>query len=157
MSFVPKRLWTSELYDINFIFCHPQNHCVITYSFTKFWLHLPCPQFESLNSGESGTSGKVSACQCRRCKGCPFDPCVGKMPWRRKWQPSPVFLPGKFHEPRSLLGYSPRGCKESDIIEHTYHVLGTERPGMLQSMGLQRVWHDRVTEQQQHIFVYFLL
>ena len=34
---------------------------------------------------------------------------VGKMPWRRKWQPTPVFLPGKFHGQRSLTGYSPRG------------------------------------------------
>ena len=37
---------------------------------------------------------------------------VGKIPWRRKWQPPPVFLPGKFHGQRSLAGYSPRGRKE---------------------------------------------
>ena len=36
-----------------------------------------------------------------------FDPCVGKIPWRRKWQPTPVFLPGEFHGQRNLLGYSP--------------------------------------------------
>ena len=149
--------WTSELYDINFIFCHPQYHCVITYSFTKFWLHLPWPQFESLTSGEGGNGSKESACQCRRCNGWLFDLCVGKIPWRRKWWPTPVFLPGKFHEQRSLLGYSPRGCKESDMIEHTHRVLGTERPGMLQSIGLQRVGHDQVIEQQQHIFLCFLL
>ena len=52
-------------------------------------------------------SGKESACQCRR----HFDPWVGKIPWRRKWQPTPVFLPGKSHGQRSLVGYSPRGCK----------------------------------------------
>ena len=41
------------------------------------------------------------------------------MPWRRKWQPTPVFLPGKSHEQRSLVGYSPWSCKEADMTEHT--------------------------------------
>ena len=38
-------------------------------------------------------------------------------PWRKKWQPIPVFLHGKFHGQRSLAGYSPKGCKESDMTE----------------------------------------
>ena len=42
---------------------------------------------------------------------------VGKIPWRRKWQPTPVFLPGKSRAQRSLVGYSPRGRKESDTTE----------------------------------------
>ena len=50
-----------------------------------------------------------------------FDPWVGKIPWRRKWQPSPVFLPGKSHGQRSLVGYSPQGCKESDMTEAAEH------------------------------------
>ena len=49
-------------------------------------------------------SGKEPSCQCRR-RG--FDPWVGKIPWRRKRQPTSVFLPGKFHGPSSLVGYSP--------------------------------------------------
>ena len=53
-------------------------------------------------------SGKESTCQCRRCR---FDPWVEKIPWRRKCQPTPVFLPGKSHGQRSLLGYSPWGHK----------------------------------------------
>ena len=53
-------------------------------------------------------SGKESACQGRRCG---FDPWVGKIPWRRKWQPTPVFLPGKSHRQRSLSGYCPWGDK----------------------------------------------
>ena len=53
-------------------------------------------------------TGKESACQCRRCG---FKPLVGKIPWRRKWQPTPVFLPGKFHGQRSLAGYSPQNCR----------------------------------------------
>ena len=41
-----------------------------------------------------------------------LDPWVGKFPWRRKWQPTPVFLPGKSHGGRSPVGYSPWGRKE---------------------------------------------
>ena len=46
-----------------------------------------------------------------------FDPWVGKIPWRRKWQPTLVLLPGKFYGWRSLVGYSPWGCKQSDTTE----------------------------------------
>ena len=51
-------------------------------------------------------SGKESACQCRRHKRCRFDPWVRNIPWKRKWQPSPLFLPGKSHGQRSLVVYS---------------------------------------------------
>ena len=44
-------------------------------------------------------------------------PGLGRSPWRREWQSTPVFLPGKFHGQRSLVGYSPRGRKESDTSE----------------------------------------
>ena len=44
-----------------------------------------------------------------------FDPWLGKIPWRRKWQPTPVFLPGKPHGQRSLAGYSPWGRIKLDI------------------------------------------
>ena len=63
----------------------------------------------------SGTGGKEPAHQYRRRKGLGFDPWVRKIPWRRAWQPTPVFLPGE----------SP----------------WTEEPGGLQSIGLQRVRH----------------
>ena len=53
-------------------------------------------------------SGKESSCQCGRLR---FDPWVGKIPWRRKWEPSPVLLTGKSHGQRSLAGSSPCGCK----------------------------------------------
>ena len=46
---------------------------------------------------------------------CKFDPWGRKIPWRRKWQPTPVFLPGKSHGRRSLEGCSPWGCKKLDI------------------------------------------
>ena len=46
-----------------------------------------------------------------------FDPWAGKIPWRRKWQPTPVYLPGEFHGQRSLAGYSPWCREESDTTE----------------------------------------
>ena len=56
-----------------------------------------------------GASGKESACQCRN-HG--FDPCVRKIPWRRKWQPALVFLAWKIPwTERSPAGYNPWGCK----------------------------------------------
>ena len=59
-------------------------------------------------------SGKESTCQCRRCG---FDPWVRKIPWRGKWQPTPVCLPGDSHGQRSPVGCSPWGHKESDTAE----------------------------------------
>ena len=51
------------------------------------------------NEGKSGDTG--------------FNPWIKKIPWRRKWQPTPVFLPGEFHGQRSLAGYSPWGHKRA--------------------------------------------
>ena len=53
--------------------------------------------------------------QCRRLR---FNPWVGKIPWSRKWHPTPVILLRKFHGQRSLAGYSPWGCTELDTAEH---------------------------------------
>ena len=55
--------------------------------------------------------------QCRR--QCWFNPWVRKIPWRRAWQPTPVFLPGKSHGQRNLAGCSPWGHTESDTTEAT--------------------------------------
>ena len=66
-----------------------------------------------------GTSGKESAYQWRRRKSCGFDPWVGKIPWRRAQQPTPVFLPGESHGQRSLVGYCPEGRKALDTTEAT--------------------------------------
>ena len=52
-----------------------------------------------------------------------MDPWVGKIPWSRKWQPTPVFLPGKFHGQRSLVGYSPWSDEESDTTESAFITL----------------------------------
>ena len=85
---------------------------------------------DALRDFPDGPSGKEAACQCRRHKRCRFDPWVWKIPWRSVWQHTPVFLPGESHGQRSLLSYSPWGCK--------------------------RVGHDLVTKQQGALraFVY---
>ena len=49
-----------------------------------------------------------------------FNPWVGKIPWRKKWQPTPVLLPGKSHGRRSLVGYSPWGLEESERTERLH-------------------------------------
>ena len=54
-----------------------------------------------------------------------FNPWVGMIPWRRTWQPTLVFLPGESYGQRSLVGYSPWGCKEADRTEHI-HILRLE-------------------------------
>ena len=55
-----------------------------------------------------------------------FDPWVGKIPGRRVWQPTPVFLPGESHRQRSLVGYSPWGHKESDTTEAIEYAHGRQ-------------------------------
>ena len=76
-----------------------------------FWYNLDFPV----------SDGKSVCLQCGR-PG--FDPWVGKIPWRRQWQSTPVLWPGKSHGRRSLVGYSPWGHKESDTTEwlhfHTF-------------------------------------
>ena len=73
---------------------------------------------ELLNTGFPGcASGKEPACQCRRHKRCRFDPWVRKIPWRRAWQPTPVFLPGESHGQRSLVGYGPRVTKSQTRLK----------------------------------------
>ena len=82
-------------------------------------------------------SGKESACQCRRCG---FDPWVGKILWRRKWQPAPVFLPGKSRGQRSLAGWDPPFFVVFMCLPDV-HGCGPGH-GVLQFRGLQRVGHD---------------
>ena len=86
-------------------------------------------------------NGKENACQCRRHRRLKFDSWEGKIPWSRKWQPTPVFLPGKSYGQRSLVDCSAWGCKESDTTEQlsmlTYTWTG-ERGG--EEAGLHRSW-----------------
>ena len=67
-----------------------------------------------------GASDKELACQCKKHKRRRFDPWVGKVPWRRAWQLTPVFLPRESHGQRTLAGYSPQGLKELDSTKHEH-------------------------------------
>ena len=73
----------------------------------------------SLSKEPGGTSDKEPTYQRRRLKSRGFHPWVRKIPWRRAWLPTPVLLPGEFHGQRSLVGYSPWCCKDSDMTEAT--------------------------------------
>ena len=57
---------------------------------------------------------------CLQCRRLGFDPWVKKIPWRREWQPTPIFLPGEFHGQRSLAGCRPWSLKESDTTERLH-------------------------------------
>ena len=68
-----------------------------------------------------GASLNEPTCQYRKHKRREFNPWVKKIPWRRAWQPTLVFLPGESHGQRSLASYSPLGHKELDMPEVTEH------------------------------------
>ena len=68
-----------------------------------------------------------SACQCRRCKRCGFDPRVGTILWSRKWHLSPVFLPEKLHSQRSLADCNPRATKSVHYWATEHYSLPWER------------------------------
>ena len=82
---------------------------------------------------------KEPACQGRRLKRRNrFDPCIGKIPWRKAWQPTPVFLPGESYGQRSLAGHNPWGRKELDTTEETlaHTVLAGRTPGSSEALPL---------------------
>ena len=90
----------------------------LTFKIYKQLLQLNALQSEFGFSGWH--RGKEPTCQCRRPQ---FDPWVRKIPWSRKWHPTLVSLPGKFHAQRSLGGYSPEGCKELDTTENAHYTI----------------------------------
>ena len=109
------------------------------------WNCQPCQWSESLYSLvlcrwlPRWLSGKESAWQCWRCG---FDPWVRKIPWRGKWQPTPVFLPEKSRGQRSLAGCSPWVHKELDMTEHACTHPGTSLDEILPSF---KITHCRIS------------
>ena len=89
----------------------------------KRWFHGGKQPFQTMVAEQMDThmvrmvpgfpagSGKEPACKCRRLE---FNPWLRKIPWRRKWQPTPIFLPGKSCGQRNLAGYSPWGLKSAE-------------------------------------------
>ena len=79
---------------------------------------------------------------CLQCSIPGFDPWVGKIPWRRKWQPTPVFSPRESHGQRSLVGYSPWDCKELDTTEWLKEISpGCSLEGMMLKLKLLYFGH----------------
>ena len=127
--------WTFRLLPY---FGHCKQHCseywdscILLNLFFFFWSCLYAQEWDWLLGHmialdfPRGTSGKESAYQCRRLKRCGFYPWVRKIPWRKTWQSTPVFLTGDTNGQRGLVGYSLGGLKESDMTEQ---LLLTFRP-----------------------------
>ena len=93
---------------------------ILDFSIFKFSSCWDFNSFSYLRGFPDCPSDKKSACQYWRHTRLEFNPWVRKIWWRRKWQPTSLFLPGKFHGQRSLLGYSPGMCKELDMTGHTH-------------------------------------
>ena len=79
-------------------------------------LDWPC---KLITKPKYGTHLYAFICCVLRYKRSGFSPWVGKIPWRRAWQPTPLFLPGESHGQRSLVGYGPQGHTELDTTEVT--------------------------------------
>ena len=87
-----------------------------------------------------GSVVKESACQCWRCSRHKFNPWIRKILWRRKWQPTPVFLPGESYGQRSLVGCSSWGCKESNRTEQvSTHTCKMNSPSIIQLPSSQTI------------------
>ena len=102
-----QEIWVSKMHrsEHRWSTNHISGNSVICEDF--LWLYFPQVLYcmDIVNKGlPRYLSDKEFICQCRRHQ---FDPRSGKISWRRKWQPIPVFLPGKSHGQKSLVGYSP--------------------------------------------------
>jgi len=128
----PQRSWHTKYIIIKpshsthppcfFIFCLPPSSSGLPRFHAQFLplLQKPpssCPPLTAFDACDA--SGKEPSCQSRRCKRCRLNPWIWKIPWRRAWQPTPVFLPGESQGHRSFVGYGRWGHKESDMPEGT--------------------------------------
>ena len=135
---------------------NPSTRPVLSF-FLFFYWHTFCTilyklQVYNILGFPGGSSGKEPACQCRRCKRLRLDPWVRKIPWRRKWQATPTFLPGESHEQRSLVSYNPQGRKESNTTEYTHTHTHTQK--IIECITCSGKW---VYTQTYHFATIFLL
>ena len=100
-----------------FTFCFSCNNCHITSAHLLTSIRM--------NGHPCWLNCKESACQCGRHR---FNPWIRKFPCKREWQPTPVFLPGKFYEQRILAAYSPRGLTTERGCMHNWENYLTCRP-----------------------------
>ena len=73
---------------------------------------------------------------------CGFGPWDRKIPWRRNWQPTPVFLPGKSHGQRNLVGYSPWGCRVKHDLVRKREQLSPAVGALREFLSISRLWGD---------------
>ena len=134
--------WQPLIFLLSSVLPFPECHVLGIFSLINMplrWLHVflwldsctffflfTCPLY--VYGFPGGTVNKESACQCKRGKTCGFSLWVGMIPWKRKWQPVPVSLPGKFQGQRSLVGYSPWGHKELDTTETEHPCMCMDAP-----------------------------
>jgi len=142
------------------IYCHPANLTYIQSTSSKMlgWMKLMLKS--RLPEEICGANDKEPACQCRRHKRCGFNHWIKTIPWRRTWQPTPVLLPGKLNEQRSLAGYSPWGQKESEMTERQTEniwclghrvVWDKMAQSWLDIMCILSDWIDCVSNQAEHL------
>ena len=102
-----------------------------------------------------GAGVKESACQCRRHKRPRFDPWVGKIPWRRKWKPTLVFLPGEYLGQRRLVGYTVHGVTKSAGVRAETYFYNTKKDlwtfSLLRGRGLSTVLRLDVRDVLEHL------
>ena len=113
-------------------------HLALMWPLSK-WLQLSELSFLTCKIRIHWRSGKESICQYRRGGRCGFNPWARKIPWRRKWQPAPIFLPGKSHGQRSLVGYPSIWLQ---TVGHNW--VHTHARTILQACGGRNViWHSK--------------
>ena len=127
-----RRTWAQGLYLFLLSFHDPLSFptfVFLTLSKNSPYFRLPQSslaneqRYKSIKSFPGGTSGKEPTCQCRRHMRCGFDTWVGKIPWRRAWQATPLSLPGdspRTEEPGRLYSIESQGVRHRSETEHTH-------------------------------------
>ena len=105
-----------RIFNVDGIFLSNRAHIPVLSSIFTLFLEGPLFSF-LLYRTPDGSDGKASACNAGDLG---LIPGLGRFPCRRKWQPTPVLLPGKFHGRRRVVSYSPWSCKESDTTERLH-------------------------------------
>ena len=121
--------------SLDFFFCFAGAYSPVAFSKKACVRHILW-KYIHIHWGFPGSNhGKEPACQCKRRKRHGSDSWIAKIPWRRAWQPTSVFLPGIFHKQRSLADYSPWGRKESDTTERLHFTFTSPYIGLLPELS----------------------
>ena len=148
LAFLGLQLADGRLWSFLFFITLWANSCNVSSYIHLFMYSFGLPRW---------LSGKEPAWQCRGRRRHGFNLWVGKIPWKRKWQPTPVFLPEKFHGQKSLAHYSPWGLKEWDTTEHKYPVGSVTLRGLTNTKShIKSLRNKRGRFPFLHFFSHFL-